>query len=117
VVFKEGSMSKVRYGKGVYGMMRYMANVAAGHYKLEWQGDVVEIKKHQDIGYYEWYVFVNGAFKHATKKLDAAMDWVANVWGAEEVDSQNLMNGAPIKVRRSARGGVCDPGSESYWSA
>jgi len=33
------------------------------------------------------------------------------------VDSRNLMNGKPIKVRRSELGGPLDPGTETYWSS
>jgi hypothetical protein len=107
---------KVRWGKGVYGMMRYMKMVAAGHYQLKWQGDVVEVKKHQDIGYHQWYVFVNGKFTVGYKKLDACMDWVSNVWGNEPVMTSNILNPAAgeFPIARKAKGGCCDPGTETY---
>jgi hypothetical protein len=107
--------AKVLWGKGTYGMMRYMAMVAAGHYKLEWQGDVVDVVAVKQ-GPYRWVVKVNRTVKFYASTRDEAMDYVANVWGRELVDSVNIMNNTPIKVARSARGGVCDPGSESYWT-
>jgi hypothetical protein len=118
VVFKEGKMSKVRWGKGVYGMMRYMRMVSAGNYQLKWQDDVVDVHKMPDIGYHRWYVYVNGSFKHDAKTLDAAMSWVANVWGREEVETFNLLNpqAGKVMIARCQKGGCCDPGTERYWT-
>ena len=111
-------MSKVYWGKGTYGMMRYMRRVTSGMYVLEWQGDVVDITKHKDIGYHRWYVYVNRKFAYDAKTLDGAMDWVDNVWGNEQVDTSNLLNPSAgvLKISRKHRGGCCDPGTETYWS-
>ena len=111
-------MSKVKYGKNVYGMMGYMRMAHAGNYVLEWQGDVVSIKKQQDIGYHRWYVYVNDVFKYDAKTLDAAMGWVDNVWGNEQVETFNLLNqkAGPVMIARKNRGGCTDPGTETYWS-
>ncbi len=107
---------KVRWGKNAYGMMGRMKMVAAGHYQLKWQGDVVSIEKQQDVGYHEWYVFVNGAYKFASVKLNDAMDWVNNVWGNEPVMTRNILNPAAgeFPIARKQYGGCCDPGTEKY---
>jgi len=110
---------RTRYGKGVYGMMGYMKMVAAGHYKLEWQGDTVEVTKMQDIGYHgRWYVSVNGSYKVDYKTLDSAMEWVDQVWGNEPVMTHNILNPAAgeFPIERKAKGGCCDPGTETYHS-
>jgi len=32
------------------------------------------------------------------------------------VEVKNLMNGSPVMIRKSERGGCCDPSTERYWS-
>ena len=111
-------MSKIHWGKSTYGMMRYMRMISPGHYRLEWQGDVVEVKKHKDIGYHRWYVYVNREFKYDGKTFNEALGWVSNVWGNEPVETYNMLNrkAGPLTISRKERGGCCDPATETYWS-
>ena len=108
---------RTRYGKGVYGMMGYMKMVAAGHYKLEWQGDVVEITRGAH-GSNFWTVTVNRVFKVSSGTLAGAMHWVDIVWGNEPVMTHNILNPAAgeFPIERKAKGGCCDPGTETYHS-
>lgn len=32
------------------------------------------------------------------------------------VEVKSLMTGAPVQIRKSERGGCCDPSTERYWS-
>jgi len=111
-------MTKVAWGKGTYGMMRYMERIAAGHYQLKWQGDVVDIKKLVCVKRPIWDVDVNGNAVKCFKSLDAALNWVDNVWGNEPVETSNLLNpkAGKLQISRKNRGGCCDPGTETYWS-
>lgn len=53
-------------------------------------------------------------------------DWVQRMAATDidtfnnEIDgwttSKNLISGAEIRIKKSEKGGVCDPGTESYWS-
>jgi hypothetical protein len=108
---------KVRWGKGTYGMMRYMGMVAPGHYQLKWQGDVVDIKKLGGARMAsKWFVFVNSHPRYEAKTMEAAMYWVANVWGEEPVMTRNILNpaGGEFPIARKQKGGCCDPGTELY---
>jgi hypothetical protein len=46
----------------------------------------------------------------------AVMTWEEYVEADTLVPSVNLMTGKTIWVAKSAKGGCCDPASESYWS-
>lgn len=48
-------------------------------------------------------------------------EYVIDTMGAYEaedtmVEVKNLMTGAPVQIRKSERGGCCDPSTERYWS-
>ena len=111
-------MSKIHWGKSTYGMMRYMRMVSAGHYKLEWWGDTVTIDRLDNFAGKQalWEVRVNGDYKHCAGVLDAAMDWVANVWGNEPVMTYNMLNrkAGEFPIARKDKGGCCDPATETY---
>lgn len=110
-------MRNVIWGKGTYGMMRYMRRVANGVYQLNWQGSAVAIIRLKQ-GPYKWVVKVDDVTKLYTETLNQAMFWVDNVWGNEPVETYNLLNkqAGPLKIARKNRGGCCDPGTETYWS-
>lgn len=107
-----------KFGKSVYGMMRYLERKAPGHYELKWQGSTVEIKKvsgaNRSAGH--WFVFVDAYPKAKAKTFNEATDWVVKVWGQEKVESRNLLTGEKIMVARADKGGCCDPGTERYWA-
>lgn len=109
---------KIKWGKGAYGMMHYLRMVASGHYQLEWQGDVVDVKKLTGArrSSFGWFVFVNGYPQYEAKTLDAALYWVDNVWGNEPVMTRNILNpaGGEFPIARKQKGGCCDPGTELY---
>lgn len=106
-----------RWGKGVYGMMGHVERVAAGHYELRWQGNVVTILKLKQ-GPYNWVVRVDGVERFYAQKFNGALHWVDAVWGNEFVETVNLLNPGAGKVRiaRRDRGGCTDPGTERYWA-
>jgi hypothetical protein len=116
---------RVKFGKGVYGMMRYMERVArtitTGNgletyhfYQLEWLGDVVTVKKASKKG--GWNVYVNDVYKDGFNFLNDAMNWVANVWGNEPVMTYNMLNreAGEFPIARKQKGGCCDPATERY---
>jgi hypothetical protein len=49
------------------------------------------------------------AYKLVTHEERKAADTMVTVY--------NLMSGKPVQIRRSDRGGICDPSMELYWSA
>lgn len=108
-------MSKVKYGKSVYGMMRYLKRVADGHYQLKWQGNTVDVVRLKQ-GPFRWIVRVDGVVRQYTPTFDGALRWVDGVWGNEQVETSNLLNpkGGVIMIARKHRGGCCDPGTERY---
>ena len=109
-------MRNVNWGKNVYGMMRYLKRVRSGFYRLEWQGDVVEIQRAPVSKV--WDVYVNGNLRVAYPTFNQAVNWVDNIWGSEEVETYNMLNRAagPLKIARKNYGGCTDPGTETYWS-
>ena len=55
---------------------------------------------------------INAAF-HLNASITTYAEWNA---ADTEVEVINLMSGKPVKIRKSERGGCCDPSTELYWS-